>query len=186
MVTSAQRCSCLQTAKGDISLWSLALWWPYHLGLRTKLKIQRHTRTEPTWSSIAPGWCAVNARLLEVMAGSYAGCPCSSATKCGGGRVAGSATSQQAPCCATCGSEPSDGVSNQNPCYDHTTTLLCRWLGGWCSTDQELPEGHPAVLDCTCELPLLVRGSPYLNLPTWDTYGARWATMSRAPMSAAA
>ena len=68
MVTSAKRRSCLQTAKGDISLWSLALWWPYHLGLRTKLKIQRYTRTEPTWSSIAPGWCAVNAcrRLLVV------------------------------------------------------------------------------------------------------------------------
>ena len=47
----------LQTARGQISPWSLALWWPYHLGLRTKLIIQRHTRTEPTWSSIAPGWC---------------------------------------------------------------------------------------------------------------------------------
>jgi len=32
------------------------------------------------------------------------------------------------------------------------------------------------VLDCTCELPLLVHGSPYLNLPTWDTYGAQRAS----------
>ena len=50
--------------------------------------------------------------------------------------------------------------------------VLCdRWLGGWCSTDQQLPASKLAVLDCTCELPLRVHGSPYLCLPTWDTYG---------------
>ena len=100
------RCRCLQTAKGDISLWSLALWWPYHFGLRTKLKIQRHTRTEPTWSSIAPGWCAVVAGIQVVTALVLAGC---------------------APCCVMAGSELSNATARR---IGKTQALrqVARWM----------------------------------------------------------
>ena len=34
-----------------------------------------------------------------------------------------------------------------------------------------MPQGSPAILDCTCELPRMQRQLPYLNLPVWDTHG---------------
>jgi hypothetical protein len=40
---------------GHCSLPSLVVWWPYHLGLRLKLYIQRRVSTEPLYDKILPG-----------------------------------------------------------------------------------------------------------------------------------
>lgn len=40
---------------GRCSPASLLLWWPYHLGLRTKLYVQRRVSTEPLYDKIQPG-----------------------------------------------------------------------------------------------------------------------------------
>jgi hypothetical protein len=48
----------MQRADGRIAPWGLALWWPYHLALRSKLALQRRLTTEPAWNKIADGWCA--------------------------------------------------------------------------------------------------------------------------------
>jgi len=34
----------------------LLLFWPYHVGLRSKLWIQRRISTEPHWTLITDGW----------------------------------------------------------------------------------------------------------------------------------
>ncbi|BDA40761.1 Uncharacterized protein YnbD [Coccomyxa sp. Obi] len=86
---------------GKISWWGWALFWPYHVALRTKLWVQRQTRVEPVWDHITDGW----------------------------------------------------------------------YLGGWPASAKMLPEGEPAILDCTCELPRIQRHLPYDNLPIWDTHG---------------
>ncbi len=52
-----------------------------------------------------------------------------------------------------------------------TFSCLCRYLGGWPASPNMLPEGAPAILDCTCELPRVQRHLPYDNLPIWDTHG---------------
>ena len=46
-----------------------------------------------------------------------------------------------------------------------------RYLGGWPASPSMMPQGSPAILDCTCELPRMQRQLPYLNLPVWDTHG---------------
>ncbi|GAB4820623.1 hypothetical protein N2152v2_007669 [Parachlorella kessleri] len=43
-----------KTQRGYIPLWSRILWWPYHLGLRTKLRTQRKVSTEDGWNQITP------------------------------------------------------------------------------------------------------------------------------------
>lgn len=40
---------------GSIHPVSLIVWWPYHLGLRTKLYIQRRVSSEPLYNKILPG-----------------------------------------------------------------------------------------------------------------------------------
>ena len=46
----------MQRENGDISALGIVAFWPYHLGLRTKLSIQRRISTEPAWNQILPGW----------------------------------------------------------------------------------------------------------------------------------
>ena len=46
----------LQTTRGQISAWNFVLLWPYHVGLRSKLWIQRRASTEPHWTLITDGW----------------------------------------------------------------------------------------------------------------------------------
>lgn len=46
-----------------------------------------------------------------------------------------------------------------------------RYLGGWPARQALAPEGAPAILDCTCELPRMLHDLPYHNLPMWDTHG---------------
>lgn len=46
----------LQTVGGNIPYWNLLLLWPYHVGLRSKLWIQRRVSTEPHWTLITDGW----------------------------------------------------------------------------------------------------------------------------------
>ncbi|KAL7147103.1 hypothetical protein ABFS83_06G086000 [Erythranthe nasuta] len=52
-------------------------------------------------------------------------------------------------------------------------TEICQGLfvGGWPYSNEKLPPGKPAIVDCTCELPRKeeVSGSAYLCVPTWDT-----------------
>ena len=48
----------LQRPTGEISALGIVTWWPYHLGLRTKLSVQRRITAEPAWNQILPGWCA--------------------------------------------------------------------------------------------------------------------------------
>ncbi|CAD7705347.1 unnamed protein product [Ostreobium quekettii] len=42
--------------KGQIALWGLALMWPFHLGLRLRLRWKRSITTEPLYNEILPGW----------------------------------------------------------------------------------------------------------------------------------
>ncbi len=44
----------MQTSRGTIHPLSLALFWPYHAGLRAKLAIQRRVSTEASWNQITP------------------------------------------------------------------------------------------------------------------------------------
>uniref|UniRef100_A0A061SJ91 Dual specificity protein phosphatase diacylglycerol catalytic region n=1 Tax=Tetraselmis sp. GSL018 TaxID=582737 RepID=A0A061SJ91_9CHLO len=44
------------------------------------------------------------------------------------------------------------------------------YIGGWPQTEQDIPCGDVAVIDCTCEL-LRRHNRPYLCLPTWDCQG---------------
>ncbi|KAK9805939.1 hypothetical protein WJX73_006912 [Symbiochloris irregularis] len=41
---------------GTIALWAKVAFWPYHLGLRGKLWVQRRTTTEAHFNEIANGW----------------------------------------------------------------------------------------------------------------------------------
>ena len=41
---------------GSISKGGMLLFWPYHLGLRTKLWVQRRMEVEPTFNFITDGW----------------------------------------------------------------------------------------------------------------------------------
>ncbi|KAK9809886.1 hypothetical protein WJX72_001063 [[Myrmecia] bisecta] len=43
-------------ADGSIAWWGMALFWPYHVGLQTKLWIYRQVATEPSYTCVAPGW----------------------------------------------------------------------------------------------------------------------------------
>lgn len=45
------------------------------------------------------------------------------------------------------------------------------YVGGWPSSEEYLPSGDPAVVDCTCELPRMpfIPKSNYLCIATWDT-----------------
>ncbi|DBB06424.1 hypothetical protein WJX77_007711 [Trebouxia sp. C0004] len=45
-----------KTASGSIPYWNLVILWPYHVGLRSKLWIQRRISTEPHWTLITDGW----------------------------------------------------------------------------------------------------------------------------------
>lgn len=46
-----------------------------------------------------------------------------------------------------------------------------RYLGGWPSEVKFVPPGSPAIVDVTCELPVIHRDLPHLNLLVWDTKG---------------
>jgi protein-tyrosine phosphatase len=52
----AKRTTALLGKKGDgtIDPLNMALWWPYHAGLRAKLAIQRRITDEPAWHRITP------------------------------------------------------------------------------------------------------------------------------------
>lgn len=45
-----------QTPKGTISWWGYLLFWPYHVGLRLKLRVQSLLSTEDPYNEILPGW----------------------------------------------------------------------------------------------------------------------------------
>lgn len=45
---------CLQTPQGSIHPLGLAVFWPYHAGLRAKLALQRRFSSEPSWTQITP------------------------------------------------------------------------------------------------------------------------------------
>ena len=47
---------------------------------------------------------------------------------------------------------------------------VCRYIGGWPSSQRWMPPGNPSIVDCTCELPRR-HNNTYLCLPTWDTHG---------------
>ena len=55
---------------------------------------------------------------------------------------------------------------------DDSGPAAIRYLGGWPARHTMAPEGSPAILDCTCELPRMLPQLPYHNLPMWDTHGA--------------
>lgn len=120
-----------QQPSGKISWWGWALFWPYHVALRTKLWIQRQTRVEPVWNHITDGWYD-NIEHCRLIGGMHSGDEAEEKTYC-----------------------------------------PCRYLGGWPASPKMLPEGAPAILDCTCELPRVQRHLPYDNLPVWDTHGER-------------
>ena len=46
-----------------------------------------------------------------------------------------------------------------------------RYIGGWPSSDERLPNPDCAVLDCIQELPRHVTTKHYLTTPVWDTHG---------------
>ena len=48
--------SCQDTTTGRLAPWSLLLFAPYHLALRSKLALQRSRSNEPLWNEVAPGW----------------------------------------------------------------------------------------------------------------------------------
>ncbi|XP_048442007.1 uncharacterized protein YnbD isoform X1 [Pyrus x bretschneideri] len=65
------------------------------------------------------------------------------------------------------------------------------FVGGWPSSQDKLPPGDPAIVDCTCEFPRNseVSGHSYLCVPTWDTRApppvaiesaVKWACRKRA------
>ena len=43
-----------KSPQGNISLLSHVLFWPYHLGIRAKLWVQRRVSTEPLYNKITP------------------------------------------------------------------------------------------------------------------------------------
>jgi hypothetical protein len=86
---------------GSISTVGFALFWPYHIALRTKLALQRRYSTEAAWNKI-------------------------------------------------------------------TSTY---YIGSWPAAEQMLPHKTIAVIDVTCELPLMVNATAYKLIPVWDTHG---------------
>ena len=46
-----------------------------------------------------------------------------------------------------------------------------RYIGGWPSDDERLPDPKCAVLDCIQELPRHVTTKHYMTAPVWDTCG---------------
>ena len=48
---------------------------------------------------------------------------------------------------------------------------MFRYIGGWPSSDERLPDPSCAVLDCIQELPKHVTTKHYLTTPAWDTHG---------------
>ena len=51
-----QNYQCLQAQNGKIYAVGLMAMWPYHLGLRGKLWLQRRTSSEPHWTEVMEGW----------------------------------------------------------------------------------------------------------------------------------
>lgn len=65
------------------------------------------------------------------------------------------------------------------------------YVGGWPFSQEKLPPGNPAVIDCTCEFPRMfdITENGYLCIPTWDTRppdpiaiesAVQWACKKRA------
>ena len=56
------------------------------------------------------------------------------------------------------------------------------YVGGWPSSNEKLPPGDPAIIDCTCEFPRLKEfsGLPYRCIPTWDTRSPQPADIESA------
>ncbi|XP_010523203.1 PREDICTED: uncharacterized protein LOC104801579 [Tarenaya hassleriana] len=63
-------------------------------------------------------------------------------------------------------------VSGEEP-YNEICEGL--FVGGWPSSEQRIPPGNPAIIDCTCEFPRRdeFRGNAYFCVPTWDTRAPR-------------
>eukprot|EP00232_Nephroselmis_pyriformis_P019150 CAMPEP_0182901676 /NCGR_PEP_ID=MMETSP0034_2-20130328/29850_1 /TAXON_ID=156128 /ORGANISM="Nephroselmis pyriformis, Strain CCMP717" /LENGTH=173 /DNA_ID=CAMNT_0025036153 /DNA_START=88 /DNA_END=605 /DNA_ORIENTATION=- len=45
-----------KTEAGSLPWWSHAVLWPYHVGLRLKLAVQRSVSEEPLMDEVLPGW----------------------------------------------------------------------------------------------------------------------------------
>lgn len=57
------------------------------------------------------------------------------------------------------------------------------YVGGWPTTQEHLPPGKPAVIDCTCELhrfDVVSDVDAYLCIPTWDTRSPQQAQIEDA------
>ncbi|GAA0140076.1 hypothetical protein LIER_01497 [Lithospermum erythrorhizon] len=56
------------------------------------------------------------------------------------------------------------------------------YVGGWPSTNEKMPPGNPAIIDCTCELPrvMQVTGQAYMCVPTFDTRSPQPADIEAA------
>eukprot|EP00951_Prasinocladus_malaysianus_P039182 scaffold436478_cov36-Prasinocladus_malaysianus.AAC.1 len=47
-----------KTSQGRFRWWSYPIFWPYHLGLRMKLHVQRWFSKEPVYNAVGDqGWC---------------------------------------------------------------------------------------------------------------------------------
>ncbi len=46
----------VQTPHGSLRPLNLALFWPYHAALRTKLGLQRQLSSEPAWNRVTPDY----------------------------------------------------------------------------------------------------------------------------------
>lgn len=47
-----------QAKNGKLQLWGKMLFWPYHVGIRLRLMVQKRIPPEPRFHEIAPGWCS--------------------------------------------------------------------------------------------------------------------------------
>ena len=56
------------------------------------------------------------------------------------------------------------------------------FVGSWPHEPQHIPNGHPAIVDCTCELPKseCLKGLPYLCIPIWDSRSPTLEDITRA------
>ena len=177
----------MQRRDGSIRPLALALLWPYHLGLRTKLALQRAHSSEPAFNALGSSWyigawpseaklvpavrlgaCALvlGSPPLPVRGAPIASCPQLTHPHTPHTRICRPAAPHPTP--ARCPTPP----STHPPTHPSHAGAPCR-AGSHAPIHPptHLMQVHPAVLDVTCELPLLMAPPAYLCLPVWDTHG---------------
>jgi len=147
---------------GSLPLWSLLVFAPFHVGLRTKLAFQRSRGTESNWDEVQP---------LE--GGSGRGGKGGKANGGGGGGQGREVRRRRQNV------EADDGGDEDE--QQRQLSSLPYYLGGWPHEADALPPGVSAVLDVTAELPKVVASEGgYLNLRVWDTHGPSPAQIDTA------